>query len=757
MILLQSVQAYVTKHLPELLKHDFTDVSAVKICKHYLEAIVFSCLNAKLLFPPQEIPDPGTALDRMEQLGLLSLDICRFFHLNEVLLSDGLPWQQEIPSAAVAPLYETLLQQDFQVTEKEAFYQTGKSIRDTAGAYYTPPPLAQALVDNLYRTCCQQRDGFSAAECSYADFSCGCGEFYQALLQVLCGAGIAEPADLCLRFWGTDIDPIALQIAVCSLLPMVPPARWEEVVSHFHLGNPLICTETEASYDEKVRLFAQGRYYAAAMGFSRKSFLFSDKFDIVVGNPPWEKIRFEERKFFKLLSPDISSISQKAEREKAIQALEKERPGLWNCYSTILSDYKAYSALAQAHPLLQNSLRGELNTYALFTDLALHALAPEGVLSLVVKSSLVTMPTYRDLFRAMARPGHLYTIFLFDNTKRIFSIDSREKFCILTAGTMCRDRIWLAAGLTDSKELRTCRRMSLDYTTLEKINPASAMVPNVSSTEALELLSQVHRTHPVFQEIYPECHFGRIVHLTNHASYIKKSPEDGYLPIYEGKFLYQYDARYSTFADMTPDQKYSSKASARTQVDQGALKPEPVSRYFIDGALWEKLRSNYPEPYALCWRSLSSPTNHRTMVAMILPMLPACQSVQMLQTPNQRTLLYLLGLFNSTSFDAFIRIKMPGIDLTQSVIRQIPVPDPNTLRQTIFFHGQTGTVEEQILWRVAALLSPEPWTHALAEPFFRPDLSFADARRELDELFILAYQLDCQQCSMLAACSGIVL
>lgn len=755
MILLQAIQAYVTNHLPALLKDDFSDVGQVKIYKHYLETIVFSCLNAQGLFQPGEIPDPGTALEWMAELGLLSRDICRFFGEHAGLLSGEIPWRREKAVPSVAALYETLLQQDFQVTETGACYQTGKAIRDTAGAYYTPPQLARALVEDLYWNECRQET--PVTERSYVDFSCGCGEFYQAMLQVLCGEGGADPAELCLRFHGADIDPIALQIAVCGLLPMVPRDRWGEVACHFHLGNPLICTEGEGTYEEKVRLFAQGRYYAAAMGFRRDGPLLGKRFDVVVGNPPWEKIRFEERKFFKLLCPEISAISQKGEREARIRGLKEERPGLWRCYSAILADYKAYSGLAQAHPMLKESLRGELNTYALFTELALHALAPDGVLSLIVKSSLVTMPTYRDLFRSIARPGHLYALALFDNTKRIFSIDAREKFCILTAGTRCRGQIQLAAGLTDSGELRTCPRASLDYGALEQINPTSAMVPNVSSTRALELLSQVHRDHPVFGEVYPACHFGRIVHLTGHASHIRKTPERGWLPIYEGKFLYQYDARYSTFGDMTDAQKYSAKASARTQPQSDGLKPEPVSRYFIDEAFWDRLRANYPEPYALCWRSLTSPTNHRTMVAMILPTLPTCQSVQLLQISDKRTLLYLLGLFNSTSFDAFVRLKMPGIDLTQSVIRQIPVPRPDVLEQTVSFRGQVGTIEEHILGRVAALLSAEPWTRALAEPFLRPERSYEDARGELDQLFVLAYQLDKRQRELLEQCSGMTL
>ena len=46
-------------------------------------------------------------------------------------------------------------------------------------------------------------------------------------------------------------------------------------------------------------------------------------FDIVIGNPPWERIKLQEQEFFAARSPAIASAPNKAERQKLISFLEK--------------------------------------------------------------------------------------------------------------------------------------------------------------------------------------------------------------------------------------------------------------------------------------------------------------------------------------------------------------------------------------------------------------------------------------------------
>ena len=49
-------------------------------------------------------------------------------------------------------------------------------------------------------------------------------------------------------------------------------------------------------------------------------------FDVVIGNPPWERIKLEEQEFFASRSPDLATAQNKAARDKLIKALEKAEP-----------------------------------------------------------------------------------------------------------------------------------------------------------------------------------------------------------------------------------------------------------------------------------------------------------------------------------------------------------------------------------------------------------------------------------------------
>jgi hypothetical protein len=130
----------------------------------------------------------------------------------------------------------------------------------------------------------------------------------------------------------------------------------------------------------------------------------------------------------------------------------------------------------------------------------------------------------------------------------------------------------------------------------------------------------------------------------------------------------------------------------------------PESRYFIEKDKWEDISKNYKANYSVVWRSLTSTTNRRTTIASILPHSPTIQSIQLLQcNDDYRTLIIILALFNSAIFDYLVKLKLNGIDLTQSIIRQIPVPSRETFREVVCFKGITATIEEHIFIRVKEL------------------------------------------------------
>ncbi len=728
---------------------DFSDIAAVKQYWHSVNVIFFSHLNHRLLYGNRPF-----CLAVFEHYGLVSEELVLFERENHQAVQSLLCRTSDIrpgSPAEVAAIRQQMLCIELNIRKDCIAIQSGKAERNNTGSYYTPAELAEEMVRSVLATPAGTALVNRGGPLRIADLSCGGGDFFRSAQTVLWEQYQIPRAVSCEYFWGVDIDPIALQISICGLLVHTTEARWPEIISHFHLGNPLLQVSQEQTNTRKGELFAMGRLYAPEMGLCF-DWVPEGGFDLVLGNPPWEKIRLEERKFFSALCPEIAGISLKTKRAKKIEELQASWPELHSWYQELSADYAQMSSARFHHSQIIHAVIGELNTYALFTELSYNLTSREGVVSLIIKSTLATAPAHKRIWTFLMNAGAINSLALFQNKEHIFAIDTRERFAVLTLNHQNNSFFYLAAGLSKPGDLCTTRYLSVTAETVATLNPASQMLPNVADTEEINVLLTAHRRLPVFGEVYPDCHFGRLIHLTAHADQIDQQPTAGNVPIYEGKFIERYDARFSTFAGVPEEKKYSGKSSARKIEGILGERPLPESRYFVHEELWHIYLAQYSRPYSLCWRSLTSPTNARTTLAMILPTRPTCQSIQLLQTQDDVQLLMLLGLFNSLPFDYFVRMKMPGLDLTQSVIRQIPVPPLPAYERLFLFQGRDLPLKTHILSCVCARLAQEPLLRPLLDHIPEHVYSLSgntDSQLEqmLDLLFARAYEMDDTQFS----------
>ena len=149
------------------------------------------------------------------------------------------------------------------------------------------------------------------------------------------------------------------------------------------------------------------------------------------------------------------------------------------------------------------------------------------------------------------------------------------------------------------------------------------------------------------------------------------------------------DGAYAGFNHVSEVDRYKSKAHAKKLSDADRQRYcYPESRFFIKETKWQALSANYHADYMLAWHSLTSATNERACVATILPFIPASQSVQFLTADSTDELIYLCCLFNSAVFDYIVKNKLTGIDLTQSFIKQIAIPNIDYAKQCIVKYNE---------------------------------------------------------------------
>lgn len=703
------IQNAITTTISEIFRGDFRRICEVKKAVLHLEAIYF-CHGTCYLLKRENMPIKDQ-LALYQRIELIPQSTTEFFENNRECIINN--WPEESALAAKPEiLYDALLASEFCVQPERVGYKIDKVSRDIAGAYYTSSDFSaqityRALESYMDRKRRRAIDSDSFACCNeyenitFLDYSCGCGEFLLAVIQYFDNHVLGySRKKLATQLRGVDVNPIALMITIARIVSAVEAEDDEnllrEVAKNFIVGNPLLHSDKIAPLEVRFDNFALNRLYAETEGINCLEL--EQQNLVVLGNPPWEKLRFEERAFFRPVCPAISAISQKNKREKEIKKLAVNWLELLEYYQLLQDDYASVKKEIPKHPLLKVSLVGELNTYAMFAELASRLTEKDGFAAIIVKSALVTSTCYSSCFRHFVNQGSLSEVFLFDNREKLFQIDSREKFCVLFFGGEHAGGIKVHYGLTKQEQILSSVPINVTSEELELINPETGLLPNVADSKEFSFLLRTHRSLSVFAKEFPKCHFGRLVHLTAHAEHISTKSEKTRVPIYEGKFIEQYDNRFSTFAGMSADERYQAKASARRQPGDSFVAPKlaPECRYFIDKKFWESFLDRYDQPYSLCWRSLTSPTNQRTMIASIIPSMPTCQSVQLLQTTPVEDLLMILALFNSKVFDFFVRLKMGGIDLTQSVVRQIPVPFREAWNSMVTLHGVDYTALDAV-------------------------------------------------------------
>ena len=711
-----------------------------KMLLHNIKTAIVITLESQKLYTSYL---PADIWNYLLSLGFVSSDSFDLATRYEQEINDALSKVCELHVITGSWIQQSLMMIDLAATDAGLSPVLTKTRRDTAGAYYTPPLYAEGVSNRAFLLA----GSFDCSSDFCADLSCGAGDFLKAALKQLMEMGYSgRDAISCL--WGYDVDPTALSLCVLELLAeaRIPlrQAKSLSLSSHFHFGNPTLALSSNKSGDDcasRMELYALGLYYDSGMALSRADFP-TQGFKVIIGNPPWEKVRMEERKFFQLSYPEIGKLSNKSLRAEAISRHRQEDSyGIFALYDRLSASYHIFGNIL--NPAVRSHIVGELNTYAIFTLLSLDLVSSDGVIGLILKSALFTSPVNSKLFHFMLSSGRIDTIYLFSNQKGIFSIDRRERFCVAFFSPAAqRDIFSVSFGNTDCP-LLDAPVVSLSESDLVKINPSSKTLPDIDNPKVLEFLLQEHRSKRVFAEVYPDCHFGRLVHLTNHAEWIARTKSNSNLPVFEGKFLGQHDLRYATFEGVPESLRYRPKASARLMSEEEKLLGPAQSRFFIDKAFWGKISRNYSQNLMLCWRSLTSPTNFRTTIAALSPFVPACQSVQFLQNGDARTLILLAGLFNSKAFDYFVRQKLPGIDLTRKVIEQIPVPEDSSYDRVIVFKQIEASLRDHISARVLGLYSNETeLLDLLKKEGIEPSLSHLDRRQalsELDTLFYIAY------------------
>lgn len=438
-----------------------------------------------------------------ERLDLLEAVACDAAGLSAEWYGASSPWSSHVsvvPGPAIAALRGLLecapMRLPFSLAALAA-PTPDATAKKKAGVYYTDFRLAEDLVSGL---------PVAATSPILVDLACGTGVLLAASVLRLGGSDQSLiDALLETAIHGVDLDPSALRGAALSLTSAASTAR-AVVGLRGHLY-------------QKDSLRAGSAFWES---------LAPAGFDVVVGNPPWERLRFSRHEHL-LSRGDKRLYGQSYDASGAVD-LEEARVA-------------AKEASAELKSAFNMQDRGESDLYKLFLEVALNVVRPEGRVLQLVPAGLIRSQGATALRKVILERSALTRMRIHDNKARYFAIDSRFKFLSVDlqfgpSGPAAVPMLVLANGPRSAsgegdKDVRIAAQE------LERLRPDMSVPEVRSPAEWLCFTKLSSAGRPFDREGGWNATFHRELDMTNDRE-LFRAPAGGLIPVLEGRMVHQY-------------------------------------------------------------------------------------------------------------------------------------------------------------------------------------------------------------------------
>ena len=225
-------------------------------------------------------------------------------------------------------------------------------------------------------------------------------------------------------------------------------------------------------------------------------------FDVVLGNPPWERIKLQEKEFFGTRDPEIASARNKAARHMLIRRLPQHNPTLAKEFAEAVHASESTSRFVRGSGRFALTGRGDVNTYSIFAETARSISRPTGRAGMIVPSGIATDDTTKVFFADLVDRRSLVSLYDFENREKVFpGIDSRIKFCLLTLSGSKRPspQAEFAFFLYRAEQLQDpVRRFVLTPEDFALFNPNTRTCPVFRTRRDMEIARKMYHRAGVF-------------------------------------------------------------------------------------------------------------------------------------------------------------------------------------------------------------------------------------------------------------------
>jgi hypothetical protein len=412
-------------------------------------------------------------------------------------------------------------------------------------------------------------------------------------------------------------------------------------------------------------------------------------FDIIVGNPPWDRTKFTDFDFFPQYHSNYRSL--KNTEKAAVQTRLLGSEHIATAYAIAKRDMEvADDYYTAASPL--NKGAGDGNLFRLFVERNLGLLAAGGSLNYVLPSALLFEEGSTVLRKHIFTHCHMPFFWSFENNKGIFpDVHRSYKFALMQVVnrppvTAQEQVIDTAFYVLDPAELMLVERhVPYPLATLKALSPEHWALMELRNSTDLSILEKCYSAYAALSPGWLD--FRRELHTTDDKDLFLEKETSDLLPVFEGKMIWQYSHQFDTaqyWLDAKAfDARLKSKELHRMAQDLGVPKAE-VAKY-ASAVRYDR------EFVHLAFRKIARDTDERTLIFSLLP--KNCGSVDSLFAHIPKTyvrstdggvttqeisplrLLFALAWFNSIPTDWLARF-MIQINVNKTYLYRLPMPQP---------------------------------------------------------------------------------
>jgi hypothetical protein len=500
-------------------------------------------------------------------------------------------------------------------------------------------------------------------------------------------------------------------------------------------------------------------------------------FDVVLGNPPWDRIKLQEQEFFAARDPEIAQAPNAAARGRMIARLKAAESGtrdraLYEEFETAKRVTEAASIFAREEGRFPLTGCGDVNTYALFAELFASLASLRGRAGIIVPTGIATDATTAPFFNAMMSERRLFSLHDFQTGLGFFDRigHARFKFCLLTIGRPGNGPAAVEFSFfsrTISEFADSRRHFTLSPVEISRINPNTETAPIFRSQADADLTARIYARVPVLLDESKGvagnpwgASFLRMFDMSTDSSIFataKQLRDNGFVqegsdwvardlngdstsesvrqvPLYEAKMIHQFDHRWATYVGIeTRDLNQDETANSNF---------EPTPRYWVPKQeVANRLSAKgWTRGWLMGWRDICRSSDERTLISGIIPAVGCGDKFLLLfvdSTPRLAAALY--GSLNSLACDYITRQKIGGTSLKYFTFKQLAVLPP------------TAYSDSDLAFIIPRVLELTYTSNSMAQfaldlgysgpPFTWNDDSRAKLRAELDAWYARAYGL----------------